>query len=122
MTVQKAPELRIQSWLNTPRPLCLEALRGKVVLIEAFQMLCPGCVAHGLPQAARVAETFDSAEVAVIGLHTVFEHHEAQGTRAALEAFLHEYRVGFPVAIDAPSPNGGVPQTMAAYGCAARRP
>jgi len=45
----------------------------------------------------------------------VFEHHEAN-TPAALEAFLHEYRIGFPVGIDAPDPNGGpIPQTMRAY-------
>lgn len=116
MALQKAPELQVATWLNTPRPLSLEALRGKVVMIEAFQMLCPGCVSHGLPQAARVAETFGPDEVVVIGLHTVFEHHEAQGTRVALEAFLHEYKLRFPVAIDAPSPEGDVPQTMAAYG------
>jgi hypothetical protein len=48
-------------------------------------------------------------------LHSVFEHHEAQGTRAALTAFLHEYRINFPVAIDAPSAEGPIPQTMATY-------
>ncbi|MFT4671997.1 MAG: hypothetical protein ACI9WC_001762 [Arenicella sp.] len=31
----------------------------------------------------------------------MFDHHEAQGTRIALQAFLHEYKIGFPVAIDA---------------------
>ncbi|ANM32323.1 alkyl hydroperoxide reductase [Acidobacteria bacterium Mor1] len=115
MNHRKAPELQVSTWLNTPHPLSLEQLRGKVVLIEAFQMLCPGCVSHGLPQATRVAETFDPDEVAVLGLHTVFEHHKAQGSREALEAFLHEYRLRFPVGIDAPSPGGGVPRTMAAY-------
>lgn len=54
--------------------------------------------------------------VAVLGLHTVFEHHEAQGSRAALEAFLHEYRYGFPVGIDRPaSDRSGIPKTMRAY-------
>ena len=37
-------------------------------------------------------------------------------TPAALAAFLHEYRISFPVAVDEPSPDGSVPQTMAAYG------
>lgn len=111
-----APELEVIDWLNTPRPLSLEGLRGRVVVIEAFQMLCPGCVAHGLPQAVRVAETFGRDDVAVLGLHTVFEHHEAQGSRAALAAFLHEYRIPFPVGIDAPAEGGGLPKTMAAYG------
>ena len=111
-----APELEAIDWLNTDEPALLGALRGKVVVIEAFQMLCPGCVSHGLPQALRVHRVFSRDEVAVIGLHTVFEHHEAQGSRAALAAFLHEYKIDFPVGIDAPSDRGGLPKTMARYG------
>ena len=81
MKPEPAPELQTTDWLNTDNPITLEALRGKIVLIEAFQMLCPGCVSHALPQAMRVRQTFSPDEVAVIGLHTVFEHHAAQGTR-----------------------------------------
>ncbi len=109
-----APELMTSHWLNTEQPLTLRDLRGKVVAIEAFQMLCPGCVSHGLPQARRIADTFSPDDVAVIGLHCVFEHHDVQGRREALEAFLHEYRIGFPIAMDAPS-GRDVPKTMAAY-------
>ena len=115
MKPETAPELQTTDWLNTDNPVTLDALRGKVVLIEAFQMLCPGCVSHGLPQAMRVRQTFSPDEVAVIGLHTVFEHHGAQGTREALAAFLHEYRISFPVGIDAPSSGGGPPKTMTRY-------
>jgi len=111
----KAPELSVSEWLNTDAPITLSQLRGKVVVIEAFQMLCPGCVSHGLPQAQRISETFPKDEVIVLGLHAVFEHHDVQGSKKALEAFLHEYRIGFPVAIDAPSNNQPTPQTMAAY-------
>ncbi len=35
----------------------------------------------------------------VLGIHTVFEHHAAM-TPASLEAFLHEYRLTFRVAVD----------------------
>jgi peroxiredoxin len=117
MTVRLRPAPAIQAarWLNAAEPLGLEQLRGRVVLIEAFQMLCPGCVSHGLPQAQRVRETFREEDVAVIGLHSVFEHHDAQ-TPAALAAFLHEYRIGFPVAVDEPGKDRGLPRTMAAYG------
>jgi len=78
-------------------------------------MLCPGCVAQGIPQAQRVAEIFKSESLTVIGLHTVFEHHEAMGLES-LRAFLHEYRVRFPVGVDAPGPEGDpMPRTMRAY-------
>lgn len=112
---RRAPDWRIEHWLNVPSPITLESLRGRVVLATAFQMLCPGCVSHGLPQAIRAREVFSETDLAVIGLHTVFEHHEAQGTPAALAAFLHEYRIGFPVGIDAQDPAGRIPQTMRAY-------
>ncbi|HPE29548.1 MAG TPA: redoxin family protein [Parvularculaceae bacterium] len=110
-----APTIKAAEWLNTEQSLQLEAMRGKVILIEAFQMLCPGCVSHGLPQAMRVYQTFKHDDVQVIGLHTVFEHQEAQGTKSALKAFLHEYKITFPVAIDAPSEMGGIPKTMSTY-------
>lgn len=108
-----APELDVAEWLNVESAPTLAGLRGRVVVLEAFQMLCPGCVHHGLPQAQRVARTFRPQDVQVLGIHTVFEQHEAQGTRAALAAFLHENRIEFPVAIDRQA--GRLPATMTAY-------
>ena len=109
-----APAWHTTAWLNSA-PLTLEALAGRVVFVHAFQMLCPACVLHGVPQAQRVAERFAAAPLAVIGLHTVFEHHAAMGP-VALAAFLHEFRVGFPVGIDAPGEDGDpIPRTMRAY-------
>lgn len=109
-----APPLDIAQWLNGAAPLTLEALKGKVVVIHAFQMLCPGCVAHGLPQANSIHQLYSPQDVQVIGLHTVFEHHEVM-TSDALTAFIHEYRIPFPIAIDRPSESGVIPHTMARY-------
>jgi peroxiredoxin len=89
-------------------------LKGRVVVLHAFQMLCPGCVSHGTPQAERLHRMFDAKDVAVIGLHTVFEHHAAM-TPVALEAFIHEYRLTFPIAVDRPGDPGPIPVTMQAY-------
>jgi peroxiredoxin len=114
-SLDTAPELDVTQWFNTPEPMTLGALRGKVVLLHAFQMLCPGCVLSGIPQAQRIAAIFPASEVAVIGIHTVFEHHEAM-TPVALAAFIHEYRLTFPVAVDRPADDGPIPSTMAAYG------
>jgi thiol-disulfide isomerase/thioredoxin len=100
-------------WLNTDGPMTLADFRGRVLAIEVFQMLCPGCVMHGLPQAQRIAANFDAKDVAVIGLHSVFEHH-AGNSREALAAFLHEWRIRFPVAMDAPG-NASLPRTMQAW-------
>ena len=106
----------VSEWLNTPPGFSVHDLRGRVVVAAAFQMLCPGCVDQTIPQLKRVAASFRREEVAVVGLHSVFEHHDAM-TPTALRAFLHEYRVSFPVAIDRPDDSGGpIPQTMHRYG------
>ncbi len=110
-----APELAVAQWFNTDAPLSLAGLRGKVVVLHAFQMLCPGCVQSGLPQAKKIAALFPADEVVVIGLHTVFEHHDAM-TPVSLAAFIHEYRLGFPIGVDRPGEGGPIPQTMATYG------
>jgi hypothetical protein len=111
---RSAPPLQVAQWFNTAQPLTLESLRGRVVVMESFQMLCPGCVSHGLPQAQRIHASFPAEDVAVIGLHTVFEHHQAM-TPMALQAFLHEYRIPFPVGVDRPGDGDAIPRTMRAY-------
>ena len=105
-----APELDVDEWLGTPHTLA--QLRGKVVLVEAFQMLCPGCVSHALPQVKRVQANFP--DVVVLGLHTVFEHHDAM-TPTALRAFASEYRLTFPIGIDRHEGRDPMPVTMARY-------
>jgi hypothetical protein len=37
-------------------------------------------------------------------------------TPVALAAFIHEYRLTFPIAVDRPAESGPIPRTMAAYG------
>jgi peroxiredoxin len=112
-----APPILAERWFNTGTDLTLESLRGKVVVLHAFQMLCPGCVSHAVPQARRLHEIAKSIEtLAIVGIHTVFEHHAAMSP-VSLEAFLHEYKIAFPVAVDRAAADGGpIPQTMAAYG------
>ncbi len=109
-----APELLVQTWFNTDRPLLVSGLRGKVVVLTAFQVLCPNSVAAAVPQAARIYETFEPKDVAVIGLHATFEHHDAFNA-AVLKAFIHEYRLKFPIALDQPNPASPIPHTMDRY-------
>lgn len=110
-----APEWITQEWFNTEHSLTLAALRGRVILAGAFQMLCPGCVSELIPQLRQTHGLFKNAEVTVLGLHTVFEHHAAMEA-VSLKAFLHENRISFPVAIDQPQmPKTPIPKTMERY-------
>lgn len=104
--------LDVSEWINS-EPIDVASLRGKVVVVEAFQMLCPGCVTHSLPQAKMIRKLFSPDQVAVIGLHTVFEHHEVM-TPKALRVFASEFGLTFPIAIDRPRGHG-LPATMAHY-------
>jgi AhpC/TSA family len=109
-----APELLAQTWFNTDRPLLLAGLRGRVVVLAAFQVLCPHSIGSGIPQAQRIFETFAPSDVTVIGLHATFEHHDAFSP-AVLKAFIHEYRLKFPIALDQPNPTSPIPHTMERY-------
>ncbi|MGQ0463763.1 MAG: peroxiredoxin family protein [Sporichthyaceae bacterium] len=114
MNVYPIFEFDVSEWLNAP-DFDTESLRGRVVLIETFQMLCPGCVAYGIPQALKVHRSFAKGQVAVVGLHTVFEHHAAMGPDS-LKVFLHEYRIDFPVGVDRHVQGRPTPSTMSRYG------
>jgi hypothetical protein len=113
-----APPLRVSQWFNSGQAITLDELRGKIVLIHTFQMLCPACVMHATPQAVRMWQHYRqgvrNSSVMVLGLHTVFEHHDVM-TPAALAVYLHEFRVPFPVGVDMPGDDGPIPQTMCAY-------
>lgn len=109
-----APDWQVSQWFNTERPLDLPGLRGRVVFLHAFQMLCPGCVSHGVPQAERVHRQYAQEGVAVIGLHAVFERHAAMAP-LALEALIHEYRVTHPVGMDVSVPGYPIPASMRTY-------
>jgi hypothetical protein len=109
-----APELIVHAWFNSEKPLTLSGLRGRVVVLAAFQVLCPVSVASAVPQARRIFETFAPDDVAVIGLHATFEHHDAVSA-GVLKAFIQEYRLKFPIALDQPNPASPIPHTMERY-------
>ena len=108
------PELAVAQWFNAPEPLTLAALKGKVVVLVGFQMLCAGSQRHALPQAQRLARAFNSDEVAILGLHMVFENHKDMSP-GQLETFLKDERISIPIAVDQPG-SDGIPKTMRAYG------
>ena len=106
------PQLQVSRWFNAPADFSLAHLRGRVVILHTFQMLCPGCVLHAFPQLNRLA-ALQLPDLAIVGLHTVFEHHAVMNERA-LEVFLHEYRIDHPIGVDAYAPGESAPKTMRA--------
>lgn len=109
-----APAWEVSQWFNCPQPININQLRGKVILLHTFQLLCPGCVSHGVPQAERVHRLLAGDELVVIGLHSVFEHHAAM-TPVVLEAFLHENQITHAVGVDDQKAGSAIPLTMSRY-------
>ncbi len=95
-----APNFRgITAWLNTPgdRPLTLQELRGKVVLVDFWTYSCINCQ-RTLPHVEAWYQEYKSDGFVVVGVHTPefdFEHVVSN-----VKAAVGQLGVDYPVAID----------------------
>lgn len=71
----KAPNLVISEWIQG-FPTNLDKLIGNVVVVEVFQVNCPGCFLYGIPQAISLYEQFKEKDVKVLGVATAFEDYD----------------------------------------------
>lgn len=71
---QPAPNLEVAEWVQGD-PSNIDQQRGKVILIEVFQVNCPGCFTGGLPEAIQTYLTFKDRPLVVWGLATAFEDY-----------------------------------------------
>ena len=54
----------------------IKDFNGSVILIEVFQVNCPGCFIYSLPKAIQLHEQFNDKGLVVIGLATAFEDYD----------------------------------------------
>ncbi len=66
-----APNLIVSRWAQG-QPTNLDKLRGRIVVVEVFQVNCPGCFLYGLPEVIEIHSKYGS-NVTVLGLATAFE-------------------------------------------------
>ncbi|MGE5821595.1 MAG: peroxiredoxin family protein, partial [Nitrososphaerota archaeon] len=62
-----APELKVSEWVQGG-PISLKDYQGKVVVIEVFQVNCPGCFIYGIPEAIDTFQKYKNNDVVVLGL------------------------------------------------------
>ena len=67
-----APDIQVEIWVQGD-PQNISSLPGRVVLVEVFQVNCPGCFVHALPQVLHLHQTYHDQGLTVIGLATAFE-------------------------------------------------
>ncbi|MEQ1485058.1 redoxin domain-containing protein [Methyloglobulus sp.] len=118
---QKAPLFSVSDWVQG-ESTNFDQLTGKVVLVEVFQVNCPGCFLYSLPQALDLHQRYSDKGLTVLGIATAFEdfdkntlenllklvnRHEVIGEtlhalnqHGILQADRLPYRIPFPLAMD----------------------
>jgi thiol-disulfide isomerase/thioredoxin len=86
-----APELKVSEWVQGG-PINLKDYQGKVVVVEVFQVNCPGCFIYGIPEAIDTFQKYKNNDVIVLGLATAFEDFD-KNTLENLKLLLKENKV-----------------------------
>ncbi|MCX7427330.1 MAG: thioredoxin-like domain-containing protein [Planctomycetia bacterium] len=84
------------AWLNTARPLSLDELRGKFVLIDFWTYCCINCM-HILPELKKLEEAYPK-DLVVIGVHSA-KFETEKDAKNITEAILR-YEIRHPVVVD----------------------
>ena len=87
MIGQPAPDIQVDTWLQGD-PANFSTLRGRVVLVEVFQVNCPGCFVHALPEVLHLYQRYHDSGLEVIGLATAFEDFD-KNTLGNLERLVN---------------------------------
>ena len=118
----KAPNLIVSKWVQG-LPTNIDKEKDNLVLVEVFQVNCPGCFLYGIPQARDIYQKYRNEGVTVLGVATAFEDFD-KNTVENLELLLIQgevigetlkalgqygqltggnklpYKIPFPVAMD----------------------
>ena len=86
-----APELKVSEWVQGG-PISLKDYQGKVIVVEVFQVNCPGCFIYGIPEAIDTYQKYKNNGVEVLGLATAFEDFD-KNTLENLKLLLQESKV-----------------------------
>ena len=124
MTVEigkKAPNLKISNWVQGMETN-FDKEKDKVVVVEVFQVNCPGCFMYGIPEAINIYEKYHNDGVTVLGMATAFEDFDKNtlgnleillktgetigdtlnglGSAGQLDSGKLRYKIPFPVGMD----------------------
>ena len=75
MSVQigrKAPNLKVTKWVQGA-DTNLDKQNDNIVVVEVFQVNCPGCFMYGIPESIEIYNKYKSGGVSVLGMATAFE-------------------------------------------------
>ena len=112
---QKAPNLKVSKWVQG-MDTNLDKQNDNVVVVEVFQVNCPGCFMYGIPESIEIHNKYKSEGVSVLGMATAFEDFDKNTlenlqllletgevvgeTKKMLQADKISYKIPYPVAMD----------------------
>lgn len=119
---KKAPNFKVSSWVQGI-PTNIDIEKDKIIIIEVFQVNCPGCFIYGIPSVIDVYNKYKLDGVTVLGIATAFEDYDKNTlenlklllksnvvigeTRKILGQYNYlndnkklKYKIPFPVAMD----------------------
>lgn len=113
-----APQWKVSEWLNGDGGN-IDSLKGKVIVIDFFQLWCPGCNKFSIPlmehwEKKVYADEVGAGRLVFISIHTVFEGHNYQTTKR-LKRFVKEKGMTHPVGVDLHMSGSRLPETMRLY-------
>ncbi|AIC14710.1 peroxiredoxin family protein [Nitrososphaera viennensis] len=71
----KAPNLHVSTWVQG-KPTNIDQEKGNVVVVEVFQVNCPGCFMYGIPEAIELYNKYRESGLTVLGMATAFEDYD----------------------------------------------
>ena len=69
---QKTPNFGTSEWVQGA-PTNFDQEKDHIVLVEVFQVNCPGCFLYGIPEAINIYNKYKDDGVRVLGIATAFE-------------------------------------------------
>jgi thiol-disulfide isomerase/thioredoxin len=99
-TPRPAPAWTNTSWLNADRPVTLESLRGRVVLLNFWTFTCYNC-RNAIPSLVTFDSAYRDRGLTVVGIHTPeFPPYAGEHDRANVERALRQHGIRYPNAQD----------------------
>ena len=127
---EKAPNLKLGKWVQG-MDTNFDKEGDNVKLVEVFQVNCPGCFMHSIPEIINIYNKYKSDGLSVMGLATAFEDYDKNtlenlemllttgevvgDTKQALSQYGQlndgklQFKIPYPVAMDSLVKEGGEP-------------
>lgn len=125
----KAPNLKVSKWVQG-LPTNIDKEKDNVVLVEVFQVNCPGCFIYGIPESIELYKKYRNDGLTVLGMATAFEDFDkntlenlelllttgevigetlnALGQYGQLDGNKLKYKIPFPVSMDSLKKENGI--------------